>query len=67
MSEGAKLPSQFPPDNKADEQDEDDNDNGGDKALLIHPVEKNRERGREESIQIHLTSAFRPRTARHER
>ena len=46
MSEGAELPSQFPPDNKADEQDEDDNDNGGDKALLIHPVEKNRERGR---------------------
>ncbi len=28
----------FPPDNEADECYEDDNDDGGDKALLIHPV-----------------------------
>jgi hypothetical protein len=37
-SEGAELPSQFRPNNEADQYDEDDNDNGGDEALLIHPI-----------------------------
>jgi hypothetical protein len=36
-SEGAELPSKFRPNNEADQYDEDDNDNGGDEALLIHP------------------------------
>ena len=39
-SEGAELPSQFPPNNEADQYDEDDNDNGSDEALLIHPIIK---------------------------
>jgi hypothetical protein len=37
-SEGAELPSQFRPNNEADQYDEDGNDNGGDEALLIHPI-----------------------------
>lgn len=36
-SKGAGLPSQFRPNNEADQYDEDDNDNGSDEALLIHP------------------------------
>jgi len=39
-SECAELPSQFRPDNEAYEYDEGGNDNGGDEALLIHPVIK---------------------------
>lgn len=41
-SEGAELPSQFRPNNKADQYDEDDNDNGSDEALLIHPIMETR-------------------------
>lgn len=37
-SEGTELSSQFRPNNEADQYDKDDNDNGGDKTLLIHPV-----------------------------
>jgi hypothetical protein len=37
-SEDAELPSQFRPNNEADQYDEDDNDNGSDEALLIHPI-----------------------------
>jgi hypothetical protein len=37
-SEGAELPSQFRPNNEADQYDEDDDDNSSDEALLIHPI-----------------------------
>jgi len=44
--EGAKLSSQFRPENKADEYNEDDNNDGGDKALLIHSTNHFLERAR---------------------
>jgi len=43
--EGAELPSQFRPDNETDEYDEDGDDDGGDKALLIHPVKEEEREG----------------------
>jgi hypothetical protein len=38
QGEVAELPPQFRPNNEADQYDEDDNDNCGDEALLIHPI-----------------------------
>jgi len=38
--ERAKLSSQFRPENKADEYNKDNNNDGGDKALLIHSAGK---------------------------